>query len=67
MHVYEVSEAVARLLEQPGALRAVHEIGGADALSYRDMLAHYYRAALGLGAALWLRVPMGAGDRKSVV
>lgn len=57
VHVYEVAEAVARLLERPDTLRAVYEIGGADALSYRDMLAHY-RGALGLGAALWLRVPM---------
>ncbi len=57
VHVYELAEAVARLVEQPGALRCVHEIGGAAALSYREMLATY-RGALGLGAALWLRLPM---------
>jgi uncharacterized protein YbjT (DUF2867 family) len=57
VHVYEVAEAVARLVEHPGALRAVHEIGGAASLSYREMLATY-RAALGLGPALWLRMPM---------
>lgn len=57
VHVYEVAEAVARLVEHPGGLRAVHEIGGASALSYRDMLANY-RAALGLGEALWLRLPL---------
>ena len=56
VHVYEVAEAVARLLEHPGELRAVHELGGAQALSYREMLTQY-RAALGLGDALWLRVP----------
>jgi uncharacterized protein YbjT (DUF2867 family) len=56
VHVYEVAEAVARLVEHPGALGSVHEMGGADALSYREMLAQY-RAALGLGEALWLPVP----------
>jgi uncharacterized protein YbjT (DUF2867 family) len=57
IHVYEVAEMIARLAEQPGALRVVRELGGPGTLSYREMLAHY-RAALGLGAALWLPVPM---------
>jgi len=57
IHVYEIAEAIARLVEQPGELRIVHELGGPSTLSYRDMLAHY-RAALGLGPALWLPVPM---------
>jgi len=57
VHVYEVAEAIARLVERPGELRVVHELGGPSALSYRDMLAHY-RVALGLGDALWLPLPM---------
>jgi uncharacterized protein YbjT (DUF2867 family) len=57
IHVYELAEAVTRLLEQVEALQGVHEIGGAHAVSYRDMLAAY-RSSLGLGEALWLHVPM---------
>lgn len=57
IHVYEVAEAVSRLVEQPGALADVYELGGAQSLSYRDMLRHY-RQAQGLGAALWLPLPM---------
>ena len=57
IHVYELAEAIARLIEAPGELRAVHELGGPQVLSYREMLSHY-RAALGLGDALWLPLPM---------
>jgi nucleoside-diphosphate-sugar epimerase len=57
IHVYEVAEAVARLVEQPGALADVYELGGASAMGYRDMLQHY-RDAMGLGPALWLPTPM---------
>jgi uncharacterized protein YbjT (DUF2867 family) len=57
LHVYELAEAIARLVEQRGALRAVHELGGPEAVSYCEMLAGY-RAALGLGEPLWLPVPM---------
>jgi uncharacterized protein YbjT (DUF2867 family) len=57
IHVYELAEAVTRQLEQAEALQGVHELGGAHAMSYRDMLAAY-RRSLGLGEALWLRVPM---------
>jgi uncharacterized protein YbjT (DUF2867 family) len=57
IHVYELAEAVAQLIERPGALKAVYELGGPMALSYREMLAQY-RAALGLGQALWLPLPM---------
>lgn len=57
IHVFEVAEAVARLLERPGELREVHELGGPQPMSYREMLAHY-RRALGLGDALWMPVPM---------
>jgi uncharacterized protein YbjT (DUF2867 family) len=57
VHVYEVAEAVVRLLEQQGDLRVVHELGGAQPVSYRDMLAAY-RQALGLAAPLWLPMPL---------
>jgi len=57
IHVYELAEAIARLLEQPGELGGVMELGGPDPLTYREMLAQY-RAALGLGDALWLPLPM---------
>lgn len=56
LHVYELAEAVARLVEQKGELRVVHELGGPAPLTYRDMLA-VYRRAQGLGDALWLPVP----------
>jgi uncharacterized protein YbjT (DUF2867 family) len=57
LHVYELAEAISRLVEQRGPLRAVHELGGPQVLSYREMLSHY-RAALGLGPARWLPLPM---------
>jgi len=57
IHVYELAEAIAQLIERPGEVRAVHELGGPQALSYREMLAQY-RTALGLGDALWLPLPM---------
>jgi uncharacterized protein YbjT (DUF2867 family) len=57
LHVYELAELIARLLERAGPLREVHELGGPAAMSYREML-HAYRNALGLGGAVWLPVPM---------
>jgi uncharacterized protein YbjT (DUF2867 family) len=57
IHVYEIAEAVAQLIERPGELRAVHELGGPKVLTYREMLSAY-RAALGLSEALWLPLPM---------
>ena len=57
LHVFELAEAIARLVEAPNPLRQVFEIGGPVAMSYRDMLATY-RRALGLGAAVCLPVPM---------
>lgn len=47
LHVYELAEAVARLVEMKGEqngehkgeLRAVHELGGPAPITYRDMLA----------------------------
>lgn len=57
IHVYELAEAIARLIEQPGELGGVFELGGAAELSYRQMLLAY-RRALGLGDAVWLPLPM---------
>ncbi len=57
IHVYELAEAIARLLEGQGELHSVFELGGPVALSYREMLASY-RSALELGDALWLPLPM---------
>ena len=59
VHVYEVAEAVTRLLEGHAPMRRVHELGGASTVSYRDMLRRY-RSALGLGEPLWLPLPMAA-------
>jgi uncharacterized protein YbjT (DUF2867 family) len=57
IHVFEVAEIVARCLERQDAQPGVFEIGGAAALSYREMLAAN-RNALQLGAPLWLPLPM---------
>lgn len=57
LHVYELAEAIARLVEQPSPLAEVLEIGGPQPLSYRDMLVAY-RAAQGFGPALWCPVPL---------
>ena len=57
IHVFELAEAVALLVERRGELRCVLQMGGPQVLSYREMLAHY-RTALGLGPAWWVPVPM---------
>ena len=57
IHVYEVAEAIARLIEQPQPVRGVFDLAGPAPITYRDMLAAY-RAAFGLRDALWLPVPM---------
>jgi uncharacterized protein YbjT (DUF2867 family) len=68
IHVYEVAEAITRLIERPrepsasrvdtpDATASVYELGGPEPTSYRDMLGSY-RLALGLPAPLWLPVPM---------
>jgi uncharacterized protein YbjT (DUF2867 family) len=65
IHVFEVAESIARWLEDAQARSGVFELAGPQAISYRDMLAHY-REAMGLGAALWLPLPrvlMRAGAR----
>jgi uncharacterized protein YbjT (DUF2867 family) len=57
IHVYELAEAIVRLLEGESGWRTVHQLGGPAAMSYREMLATY-RAAQGRAEALWLPLPM---------
>jgi uncharacterized protein YbjT (DUF2867 family) len=57
LHVYELAEAIARCLEAPQPPLGVLELGGAQAVSYREMLAAY-RRAIGAGPAVWLPLPM---------
>ncbi len=57
IHVYELAEIVARCVERPQPSTGVFELGGGQALSYREML-QAYRAAQGVGDALWLPLPM---------
>jgi uncharacterized protein YbjT (DUF2867 family) len=57
LHVFELAEAIAALVDRTGSARGVYELGGESALSYRAMLAAY-RSAQGLGEAIWLPLPM---------
>lgn len=57
LHVYELAECIVRLLERSGPMHEVHELGGPEVITYRDMLTHY-RRALGLGGAVWLPMPL---------
>ena len=57
IHVFELAEIVAGLVERSGSARGVYELGGKEPIDYRQMLAAY-RAAQGLGEAIWLPVPM---------
>jgi uncharacterized protein YbjT (DUF2867 family) len=57
LHVFELAEAIAALVDRTGGAHGIYELGGASELSYRDMLAAY-RSAQGLGEAIWLPLPM---------
>jgi len=57
IHVLELAEIVAGLVERSGSARGIYELGGREPIDYRQMLATY-RAAQGLGEAIWLPVPM---------
>jgi uncharacterized protein YbjT (DUF2867 family) len=57
IHVFEVAEIAARLIERDTPVNDVFELGGAAPMSYRAMLGTY-RSAQGLGPALWCPVPM---------
>ena len=59
IHVFELAECIARLVERAEPARGVFELGGGDAVSYRAML-ETYRAALGHGEAVWLPLPIAA-------
>ncbi len=57
IHVLEVAEAVAALVERTGSARGIYELGGSEVVSYREMLAAY-RAAQHLGTAIWMPIPI---------
>lgn len=57
LHVYELAEIVVRCLEREQPARGAFELGGAAALSYREMLSTF-RAAQRLGDALWMPLPL---------
>lgn len=57
VHVFELAEAMVRLIERPDAIRGTYEIAGPEVLGYREMLGTY-RDAQGLGDAVWLPLPM---------
>ena len=57
IHVLELAEIITGLVERTGSARGVYELGGKEPIDYRRMLASY-RAAQGLGEAIWLPVPM---------
>jgi len=57
IHALELAEIVAGLVERSGSARGIYELGGKEPLTYRQMLATY-RAAQGLGDAIWLPLPM---------
>jgi uncharacterized protein YbjT (DUF2867 family) len=57
IHVWELAEAIARLVDRSGAVRGIYELAGDSPISYRQMLADY-RSAQHLGAAIWLSLPM---------
>ena len=58
IHVFEVAECIVGLVERSGSARGVYDLGGAQVLDYRAMLSAY-RAAQGLGEAIWIRMPRG--------
>lgn len=57
IHVYEVAESIARWIEGDAPASGVFELAGPRPISYRQLL-EAYRRAMGLGAALWLPLPM---------
>lgn len=59
IHVFELAECIARLVERAVPARGVFELAGGDVVTYRGMLAAY-RRALGLDEAIWLPMPMAA-------
>lgn len=62
LHSYELGQIVCNLLESPAPLQAVLELGGPQALSYRELLQTWRTAQggglFGLKSALWLNMPL---------
>jgi nucleoside-diphosphate-sugar epimerase len=57
LHVFELAEAIATLVERTGSARGVYELAGAAIVTYRELLIAL-RDAQGGGAAIGLAVPM---------
>jgi len=57
IHVFELAESIAALVERTGCARGIYEIGGGEVIGYREML-EQYRKSLGLGKAIWLPIPV---------
>jgi nucleoside-diphosphate-sugar epimerase len=57
IHVFELAESDRCGCSSRRPVPRCHELGAAEALSYREMLGAVSRA-LGLGDALWLPLPM---------
>ncbi|WP_088502244.1 SDR family oxidoreductase [Burkholderia ubonensis] len=56
VHVDDLAELVARLIERPAAGERIVDVVGADEVEYREMLA-IYRRAMGFPPAMRVRVP----------
>ncbi len=56
VHVFELAEAIVRLIERAEPANAVLEVGGPEAMGYREMLASY-RATSPRNEAIWLPLP----------
>jgi len=57
IHVFEVAESIAALVERTGAARGVYELGGAEIVSYRALLAAL-RVAQGAPPPLAIALPL---------
>jgi len=58
IHVFELAESIAALVEGTGAARGVYELGGADVVSYRELLAAMRIAQGAAEAPLAVSLPM---------
>ena len=57
IHVFELAESIAALVERTGGARGVYELGGAETVSYRALLAAL-RVAQGAPAPLAFALPL---------
>ena len=58
IHVLELAEIVAGLVERSGSARGIYELGGKRGADYRRDARRPTARAQGLGEAIWLPVPM---------